>query len=178
MKPIRGTLTLGLITALCACSAPPDPTSHGSAATMLRPATTALPEPTVRRTVYVPVYSNLYLGVDRRQNMVELSATVSVRNVSPRYPLVLTVVRYYDSAGKQVREYLKQPSELPPLASVEFVVQRDDTAGGPGANFLIQWTGPSDVDEPFIEAVMIGQAGVAGFSFTSAGRVLKSHSLD
>jgi hypothetical protein len=33
---------------------------------------------------------------------------------------------------------------------------------------------PTAVDEPLIEAVMLGQAGNAGISFTSAGRVVKS----
>jgi hypothetical protein len=83
-------------------------------------------------------------------------------------------VRYYDSTGKRVRDYLKKPSALAPLASVEFVIQRSDTTGGPGANFLIHWSGTTAVDEPLIEAVMLGQAGNAGISFTSAGRVVKS----
>ena len=67
--------------------------------------------------------------------MVELAATVSVRNVSSKHPLVLEVVRYYDSAGKPVRDYLKEPSELAPLATVEFVIQQADATGGPGGQF-------------------------------------------
>lgn len=59
------------------------------------------------------------------------------------------------------------------LASVEFVIQKADTAGGPGANFLVRWAGAPDIDEPVIEAVMIGPSGSAGFSFTSVGRVVK-----
>ena len=55
-----------------------------SAAAHLKPRTTALPEPTVRRTVYVPVYSSISVGLDIRQKMIDLAATVSVRNVSPR----------------------------------------------------------------------------------------------
>ena len=62
------------------------------------------------------------------------------------------------------------------LASVEFVIRRSDVAGGPGANFLIAWRGPAGVDEPLIEAVMVGQSGNAGISFTSAGRTLKTAS--
>jgi len=150
-----------------------DTNVQGSAAVHLKPHTTALPEPTIRRTVYVPVYSSIYLGLDVRQKIIELAATVSIRNVSARRPIVLNFVRYYDSAGKRVREYLQQPAELGPLASVEFVIQRADTAGGPGANFLVQWVGHSDVDEPLVEAVMIGQSGNAGISFTSTGKVIK-----
>jgi Protein of unknown function (DUF3124) len=45
--------------------------------------------------------------------------------------------------------------------------------GGPGANFLVQWAGPHDIDDPIIEVVMIGHSGNAGFSFISQGRALK-----
>ena len=69
---------------------------------------------------------------------------------------------------------LTEPGELGPLATVEFVIQRVDTAGGPGANFLVQWVGQAEVDEPLIEAVMIGQSGNAGISFTSVGRAIKN----
>jgi hypothetical protein len=125
-------------------------------------------------TVYVPVYSSVYLGLDIKRQMVELTATVSIRNVSAIHPIVIDSVRYYDSAGKRVRDYLETPSSLPPLGSVEFVVQRSDRTGGPGANFLVRWHGPAAVDEPLVEAIMLGQSGSAGISFTSPGRVVKS----
>lgn len=171
-------LIVAVSLALFGCSGESgDARVQGSAAVRLQRHSTPLPEPTIRRTVYVPVYSNIYLGLDIRQQVVELAATVSIRNVSARYPIVLNFVRYYDSGGKLVREHLDGPGELGPLATVEFVVQRADTAGGPGANFLVQWMGQSDVDEPLIEAVMIGQSGNAGISFTSAGRVVKNEPM-
>ena len=120
------------------------------------------------------MYSSLYLGVSTRQRTVDLAATVSVRNTSSLHPITLQWVRYYDSSGKHVRDYLDKPSALPPLGSVEFVIQRADAAGGPGANFLIRWDGPANIDEPLIEAVMFGQSGNAGVSFTSRGQVVKS----
>jgi Protein of unknown function (DUF3124) len=150
-----------------------DPRELGSASARLKPVAAPLAEPTLQRTVYVPVYSSMYLGRDIKQNMVQLSVTMSIRNVSSRHPLVLNFVRYYDSAGHQIREYVSSPSELAPLATVEFVIKQADTTGGPGANFLVQWAGSSNIDDPVIEAVMIGQSGNAGFSFTSPGRVVK-----
>jgi hypothetical protein len=159
--------------ALVACSPQPrDAGAQGSAAVRLKPLTTPLSEPTVTRTVYVPIYSSIYLGLDVRMKTVELTATMSVRNVSPQYSLVLNFARYYDSAGKPIRDYLERPGELGPLATVEFIVQRTDTSGGPGANFLVEWIGPAGIDEPLIEAVMVGQSGNAGISFASPGRVL------
>jgi hypothetical protein len=173
----------GLVLGACSHQST-DPKLYGTAAERLKPLTTPLPEPSVRRTVYVPVYSNIYLGLNEKPrptaiarpsaDIVALAATVSVRNVSPRYPLVLNFVRYYDSAGKHVRDYVSTPSELGPLATVEFVIQQMDMAGGPGANFLVQWAGPTDIDEPLVEAVMVGQSGSAGISFTSVGRVVKN----
>jgi hypothetical protein len=145
-------------------NATPGAPVEGSAAERLRPVSSPPTGGVATRTVYVPVYSSIYLGVNIKKTMVDLAATVSVRNLSTRHPLVLDVVRYYDSTGKTT------PAELPPLATVEFVIQRADATGGPGANFLIQWKGPSEIDEPLIEAVMVGQSGNAGISFTSLGR--------
>ena len=147
---------------------------HSTAAERLQPAVTVASESATGGTIYVPVYSTLYLGLPSRANTVEVGATVSVRNVSAQHPITLDWVRYYDSMGKQVRDYLEKPSTLPPLGSVEFVIQRADTAGGPGANFLVRWHAPAVVEEPLSEAVMLGQSGNAGISFVSRGRALKS----
>ena len=149
-----------------------DPTHSSAGERLQAPATASTP--TGGTVVYVPVYSSLYLGMSTRTQTVDLAATVSVRNTSSQYPITLQSVRYYDSMGTHVRDYLPQPAALPPLGSVEFVIQRADAAGGPGANFLIRWDGPAHVDEPLIEAVMFGQSGNAGVSFTSRGQVVKS----
>ena len=150
-----------------------DPT-HSTASERLQPAPADPSASTGGTTVYVPVYSSIHLGVSTRDRTVALAVTVSVRNTSSVHPITLQSVRYYDSTGKHVRDYLAKPSVLPPLGSVEFVVQRADAAGGPGANFLVRWDGPANVDEPLIEAVMLGQSGGAGVSFTSRGRIVKS----
>ena len=144
---------------------------HSTAAERLQPAATAPAARSPGATVYVPVYSSVHNGLSTRQQTIQLSATLSVRNVSTDHPIVLEWVRYHDSTGKLVRNYLDTPSALPPLSSVEFVIQRADTAGGPGASFLVHWKGPPDVDAPIFEAVMLGQNGG---SFTSQGRTLTS----
>ena len=147
---------------------------HSSASERLQPVPAGSPPSADGTLVYVPVYSSLYLGVSARAQTVDLAATVSVRNTSSLHPITLRSVRYYDSSGKQIRDYLDKPSALPPLGSVEFVIQRSDSSGGPGANFLIRWDGPANVDQPLIEAVMLGQSGSAGVSFTSRGQIVKS----
>jgi hypothetical protein len=145
---------------------------HSTVEERLRPAVTVPSESVASGTVYVPVYSTLHLGVANRASTVDLAATVSVRNVSAAHPITLDWVRYYDSLGKHVRDYLDTASTLPPMGSVEFVIQRSDATGGPGANFLIRWHAVAVVDEPLVEAVMLGQSGGAGISFSSRGRTL------
>jgi hypothetical protein len=149
-----------------------DRATAGSASERLQPLTARPDGATVRRTVYVPVYSSLYLGLDIKRDIVELASTLSIRNVSPRHAIVLESVRYFDSGGHLVRDHLSQPAKLGTLSSVEFVVKQSDTTGGPGANFLVGWSGPSQVDEPLIEAIMLGRQGNAGISFTSMGRTI------
>lgn len=169
---VASTVLFGSL-AVTACNRPGAPAaSADSAAGRLQPVTNAPAAADVRRTVYVPIYSSLYLGRDIKNDMVQLTATLSVRNVSGRFPVVIESVRYYDSHGRLVREHLPQPARLAALASVEFVVKEADTVGGPGANFLVRWSAPAGVDEPLIEAVMLGRSANAGISFTSAGRVI------
>ena len=145
---------------------------HSTVEERLQPAVAVSGEAASSGTIYVPVYSTLFLGVPNRANTVDLAATVSVRNVSAVHPITLDWVRYYDSVGKHVRDYLENPSTLPPMGSVEFVVQRSDSTGGPGANFLIRWHAAAATDEPLVEAVMLGQSGNAGISFSSRGRTV------
>lgn len=158
------------------CSLPPppvDPAAAGSSSARLKPLSAPIPAEFVHRRIYVSVYSSVHLGLDADHLMVNLAATVSVRNVSLEQPLILTHARYYDSAGQPVRDYVQAPAQLPPMASVEYVIKRSDLSGGPGANFVIEWAGPAEMDAPIVEAVMIGQSGHAGFSFTSVGKAVQ-----
>jgi len=165
-------IVLGFIAAVAYNLRGRDQPRAGSAAERLQPVTNAPANGVVRHTVYVPIYSSIYLGSDIKQAMVQLASTLSVRNVSPRHPVVIESVRYYDSYGRRVSDHLTKPAELAALASVEFVVKQTDTTGGPGANFLVTWSGPPGVDEPLMEAVMVGRSGNSWISFTSVGRVI------
>jgi len=170
----RTTFTLvlfgtGLFLGSCRQSGGP---IHSTAEERLKPVVSASAEHGISGTIYVPVYSTLFLGVANRANTVELGATISFRNVSAVHPITLDWVRYYDSVGTHVRDYLDKPSTLPPMGSVEFIVQRSDTTGGPGANCLIRWHAAAAVDEPLAEAIMVGQSGNAGVSFSSRGRTV------
>ncbi|MBD2448611.1 DUF3124 domain-containing protein [Nostoc sp. FACHB-152] len=123
------------------------------------------------QTIYVPVYSEIYHH--NRQEIFYLAATLSIRNTDLNSPIIITSVRYYDTNGKLVKQYLENPTQLDALASTDFFVTRDDTSGGVGANFIVEWVAAQEISEPIVEAVMIGTDFQQGISFISPGRVIK-----
>jgi hypothetical protein len=125
----------------------------------------------VGQTVYGPVYSHIY-GYDRKR-VIDLAATLSVRNTDARQAIRLESVRYFDSEGRLLKEHLERPMRLGPMASTDFVVEQHDTAGGSGANFIVEWTAADAVTPPVIETVMIGTSHQQGISFLSVGRVIR-----
>lgn len=79
---------------------------------------------------------------------------------------------YYDSDGKLVRKYLEKPKQINPMGSIKFYVKASDTAGGWGANFLVEWKSEKEVSQPVIESLMTGLRGNHSVSFISQGRVI------
>jgi hypothetical protein len=130
----------------------------------------------VGQTVYVPVYSHIY-SYDKKR-VIDLAATLSIRNTDEQHPIRLDSVRYFDSEGKLLREHLDQPARLGPMASTDFVVEQRDTAGGSGANFIVEWVAGEEVTPPVIESVMIGASSQQGISFVSTGRVIRERSRE
>ena len=122
------------------------------------------------QVVYVPVYSHVYA---RGGRPFLLETTLSIRNVNPDHPITVVSVRYYDTAGKLVKQYLSEPLGLAPLATTEFVVEQRDSSGGSGANFLVEWVADREVHEPIIEAVMVGFDATRSVSFVCPGRVIE-----
>jgi hypothetical protein len=122
------------------------------------------------QTVYVPVYSHIYSG--DREHPFLLAVTLSIRNTDPKHAITVMAVDYYDSKGKKLRSYLKEPIKLDPLASTRYVIKESDKSGGSGANFIVEWRSESQVNAPVIESVMIGTKTQQGISFISPGRVI------
>jgi hypothetical protein len=73
-----------------------------------------------------------------------------------------------------VRSYIDNVISIPPMATVNYVVDKNDDTGGPGANFIVELNAKTKNVDPIIQAVMIGQTGNKGFSFTTEGYVVKS----
>ena len=115
---------------------------------------------------YVPVYSHIYY---QNGAPYTLETTLSIRNVDPDQKLYLNTVDYFDTTGKLVKQYLDRTIKLDPLQTIEFLVERRDTSGGSGANFLVEWMADSEVDQPLVEAVMVGAAGTQGICFSRKG---------
>src|SRR6476469_3848218 len=126
------------------------------------------------QTVYVPIYSHIY-HYNSQDQVMNLSATLSIRNTDLTNSIIITSVRYYNTDGKLIRQDIKSPVELNPLASTDFFIAADDTSGGSGANFIVEWVAEKTVYEPVIEAVMISTSSSQGISFVSPAKVLKQH---
>ncbi len=122
---------------------------------------------TAGQTLYVPCYSHIYHGI--KTMPIDLTITLSVRNTDPKRSITVTLVEYYDTAGKPIRSYLTAPAKLGPLMTAEYIVGQTDSKGGSGANFLVRWTADQPACPPLAEAVMIGTSSQQGISFTSRG---------
>lgn len=120
--------------------------------------------------IYIPIYSDIY--IDKVNQSSLLSATLSVRNTSFNDSLFISKIDYYNTAGNLVRSYVKQPIVLSPMASINYVIEKEDKAGGHGANFIVELSSDNDV-KPLIQAIMIGEDGNKGFSFSTDGYSIK-----
>ena len=116
--------------------------------------------------IYVPVYSHIYA---KGGKPFLLEATLSIRNSDPKEDIAIASVRYYDTNGKLIRDYLEKPMLLKPLATAEFLVAQKEIEGGSGANFIVDWISDTKVNKPVIEAVMIGIEGQTSISFVRTG---------
>jgi hypothetical protein len=133
----------------------------------LQPLTGPSPVFSVSGSVYVPLYSSLYVG--GRRSLKNLSATLSLRNTSADQALVVTSVAYFDENGKAVVELLDVPHVLAPMATAEFYTDQSSMRGGPAATVIVTWGAETSISPPLIEAVILGNYGAKSISFVSRG---------
>lgn len=124
---------------------------------------------TTGQTIYVPAYSEMYIARDRT---LDLAVTLTVHNTDFEHAIILTSVRYYDTQGQLLKEYLAEPRQLGPLASTDFFVEANEQSGGLGTNFIVEWVAEQPVFEPVVEAIMLNTSNNQGISLTSPGRVI------
>jgi hypothetical protein len=121
------------------------------------------------QTVYVPVYSHIYADGGKPHL---LETTLSIRNLDPKRAISIKSVKYFDTRGSLIKEYLDGEKRLGPLATTAFLVEKRDTRGGSGANFIVVWDAEEPVYEPLVEAIMVGFSEGNSISFASPGRAL------
>ena len=126
------------------------------------------------RTVYVPVYSHVY-GAPRSRAL-NLTTTLMVRNTDPNESIEVLSIRYYDSQGRMLKEFLPQPVSLSPLASSHVIVEEEDESGGPGPSFLVRWSGKTRVNPPMVQGIMITTKSGLGASFVTQGVEIQDQS--
>ncbi|MBC7905372.1 MAG: DUF3124 domain-containing protein [Rhodospirillaceae bacterium] len=146
------------------------------ALTLAFPAFAAEPAQTSRgQSIYVPVYSHIWHGnLDARgkPQTLLLSSMLSIRNTDPYDSMTIRSVRYYDTAGKLLKEYMAQPARLGPMASTDVFLEHKDDQGGTGANFVVQWSAERPISTPIVEVVNAYIFGPQSLAFTSPGKVI------
>lgn len=114
---------------------------------------------------YVPIYSDVYINALNQKSL--LAATLSIRNTSYQDSLFVNKIEYFNTHGDLVREYIKKPISLKPMATVNYVIEKEDDLGGSGANFIVGISARSNAIKPMIQAIMIGENTNKGFAFTT-----------
>ena len=117
--------------------------------------------------IYVPIYSDVY--VDEQNQKILLAATLSIRNTSFEDSIFISKIDYYNTEGNLVRSYIDNIISLPPMATVNYVIDKEDDSGGPGANFIVELSSKSREVMPIIQAVMIGHTSNRAWSFVTDG---------
>jgi hypothetical protein len=119
--------------------------------------------------VFVPAYAEIFYG--SAEDTLPLTTTLAIHNSDLTRAIVVSSVRYYNTEGKLVREYVETPIELAAMATHAIVIAPQEGSGW-GANFIVEWAAQEAVYEPIIEAVMVSRQGTEGVSFISPGRVI------
>ena len=131
----------------------------------------AFPDSVSTGSTYLSVYSEIYSRTEK--STIDLTATVSIRNINEEETIYLTEAKYYNTKGDLIRSYFSKPVYVEPLETIEIIIDQDDQEGGSGANFVFDWVIPPASHEPFFEAVMISTYSQQGLSFTTRGVRIK-----
>jgi hypothetical protein len=138
-----------------------------------KPADNYNPQKLNGQLIYVPIYSSIYSQYKGR--LLHMTAILSLRNISPKSEIIIKKIDYYDTNGKLIKSFIQKPFALGKMSTKDFVIAENDLEGGTGANFIIEWDSIKKVSLPIFEAVMIGNSGSQGFSFTSRGKEIEAH---
>ena len=133
--------------------------------------------PSAGQTLYLPIYSDLWhgdLGSRKTPDKTALSALVSIRNTDPAQPIRVVSARYHDSGGKLLRDFVPKARVVPPLGAMELFIERSESEGGTGANFIIRWLADRPVNPPVVEAVHADLRNARTVSFITVSRPIRA----
>lgn len=126
------------------------------------------------QTLYLSVYSKIWHGdlVIKGKLPLEyfLSALISVRNTSLKTPIRVLSARYYNTEGKLLNEFVPKPITVGAMGTYELFIERKESEGGSGANFVIQWDSVVPANPPIVEAVHADISGPRTLSFVTLAR--------
>ena len=122
------------------------------------------------QTIFVPAYSEIFF--EDTERTWDFAVTLAVHNTDLDESIILKSVRYYDTNGQLVKDFLAEPIRLDKLVTRGYLVGRSDNRGGIGANFVVEWVADTDVTAPVVEAVLISATGTQGLSLITPGRVI------
>lgn len=131
------------------------------------------------QTLYLPIYSKIWFGdriIEGKYPIDKLvSALVSIRNTSLKTPIRILSARYYDTNGKLLKEYLPKPAVVSSMGTLELFVERKESEGGSGANFIIQWESATPTNPPLVEAVHADiRNGQQSLVFTTSAHAIQA----
>jgi len=165
-----------ILSAIIVAGCQPIPPSTAPLIPTLPPASLTDLDSVMGQTVFVPAYAEVFYG--SANETLALTTTLAIHNSDPQNAIVVSSVRYYNTEGALVREYVEVPIQLTAMATTAIVIEPQEGKGGWGANFLVEWSAQTAVYEPIIEAVMVSRRGTEGVSFISPGRVLTEKTSD
>ncbi|MCB9359936.1 MAG: DUF3124 domain-containing protein [Flavobacteriales bacterium] len=114
---------------------------------------------------YLSIYSQIYSYTEHLTH--DLTSTISMRNTSLTDTIYMIRANYYDTHGKLIRTYFKNPIYIAPMETVSIVIDETDKEGGTGANFIFDWAIKPHTTEPIFEGIQLSTAG--RISFTTNG---------
>lgn len=120
---------------------------------------------------YLSIYSAIYSMSEHKTH--NLTAMVSLRNISDVDTIYLQRAEYYDTHGTSLRKYFEKTIFLAPLETTEIIIDELDSTGGTGSNFIFEWKIPLGCPKPLFEGVMNSTMGQQGLSFTTQAIQIK-----
>lgn len=120
---------------------------------------------------YLSIYSQIQSS--SKLEHYNLASMVSIRNTSEKDSIFIQNADYFDSHGKLLRSYFKEPIFLAPMETIEINIDQLDSQGGTGSNFIFKWKVPNACPEPIFEAVMSSVIGTQAMAFVTSGKKIE-----